>query len=122
MRSRRSLPFLLVALAASWLGLSRHAPDSLAADRVDFASQRGVAFLTKHGAACHGEKVNRADLSLHTYRDDLSVLQGRKVLQNALHMLTTGEMPPKGKPRPTPAEIDGFVKAVNGVFERAEKN
>src|SRR5687768_15036985 len=122
MRPRSFLPLLFLAPALFWPGQPTASNALQAADKVDFAGQGGVAFLEKHCLGCHGEKVKRADLTLHAYRDDLAVLKNRKTFQNVLNMVTTGEMPPKNRPRPTAAEIEGFVKAVNGVYERAEKN
>ncbi|MBY0526349.1 MAG: DUF1592 domain-containing protein [Gemmataceae bacterium] len=83
-------------------------------------SKDGVAFLEKHCIGCHGEQKPKADLSLHKFRDDPSLLKNRKVWQNVIQMVQMGEMPPKGKGRPTPAEIETFLKSVNGVFERAD--
>jgi hypothetical protein len=82
----------------------------------------GVAFLAKHCVQCHGDKVKKSDLTLHTFRDDAAVLKNRKTFQSVLQMVTSGEMPPKKQPRPTSAEIDAFVRSVNGVFKTAERN
>jgi hypothetical protein len=87
----------------------------------DFAKV-GVGFVEKHCVHCHGEKVHKADLSLHKDRDDAAVLQSRKVWTNVVQMVQTGEMPPKTRPRPAPAEVEGFLKSVNGVFDRADRN
>src|SRR5262245_8526644 len=88
---------------------------------VTFAKE-GVAFLEKHCLSCHGEKVQRADLSLHTYREEATLLKGRSVFQKVLQMLASGEMPPPKRPRPTSEEIEGFVRAVDAVFDRADRN
>lgn len=117
--------YLLILLAPA-LGLlfntsTRELPAADQKPAPEFAKE-AVAFLEKHCVHCHGEKVKRADLTLHTYRDELSVLKGRKVWQNVLHMVSSGEMPPASKPRPTAAEIEAFTRAVNAVFEKADKN
>jgi len=79
-----------------------------------------IGFVQKHCVHCHGEKMQKADLALHTYQDEASVLKGRKVWQNVLQMVKAGEMPPKGRPKPSPAEGDAFLRAVNGLFERVD--
>src|SRR5262245_53935754 len=66
----------------------------------------GYAFLSKHCLNCHGEKTQKAGLALHNYKDEASVLKAAKVWQNIQQMVQTGEMPPKGRPRPAPEEVD----------------
>jgi Protein of unknown function (DUF1592)/Protein of unknown function (DUF1588)/Protein of unknown function (DUF1587)/Protein of unknown function (DUF1585)/Protein of unknown function (DUF1595)/Ca-dependent carbohydrate-binding module xylan-binding/Planctomycete cytochrome C len=96
-------------------------PPAPAADKpaIDFARD-GIGLVQKHCVHCHGEKMQKADLALHTYKDESSVLKGRKVWQNVLKMVQAGEMPPKGRPKPSATETEAFVRAVNGLFERAD--
>src|SRR5262245_29474046 len=116
----QSRSFLVPAAALCWVIGASVESDALADQKpAMMLGKDAVAFLQKHCVACHGEKVKRADLTLHTFTDDLAILKGRKTFDNVLKMVTTGEMPPKAKPRPTPAEIDGFVKSVNAVFAHA---
>lgn len=81
----------------------------------------GVDFLKKHCLDCHGEKTKRADLSLHTYRDDQSLIKDRKVWHKVLHMVQSGEMPPAKRPRPSAADLDAFIASVNGVFDHHDR-
>jgi hypothetical protein len=105
----RLLCFLILMMAA---------PSATAAD---FA---GAGFLQKYCLACHGDKKPKADLSLQTYRDEDSVLRGRKTFATVLERLHAGEMPPEGKnrPRPTAAEVEAFTRAVETLFARADHN
>src|ERR1700731_1823781 len=57
-------------------------------------AKAGVAFVQKHCVHCHGDKVKKADLSLHAFRDDAGVLKGRKVWKTVLEVVRSGEMPP----------------------------
>jgi len=82
----------------------------------------GLPFLQKHCLTCHGMTKPKGDVSLHKYVDDFSVLKDRKAWPDILEQVHSGAMPPKDKPRPTPAEIDAFTKSVNGIFEKADKN
>ncbi len=97
------------------------APSMNSAPMSDFATV-GIDFLQKHCLKCHGEKDPKADLALHTYRDDTSVVKERKVWENVLQMVQSGEMPPKPRPRPEAEELEAFVKSVNGIFDRADRN
>jgi len=99
---------------------SRPGAEAQGPPAAEFA-KHGLPFVEKHCLQCHGEKTAKADLTLHKYRDELSVLKARKVWTNVLHMVHTAEMPPRGKPRPTQAELDAFRQAVNGIFDRADR-
>ncbi|MFO0841255.1 MAG: DUF1592 domain-containing protein [Gemmataceae bacterium] len=85
-------------------------------------SVEGVAFLEKHCLRCHGDKVKKADLALHAFRDDASLLKGRKVWQGVLQAVQSGEMPPQSRPRPSRAEIDTFLSTAKGVFDHAARD
>ena len=78
--------------------------------------------MKKHCVGCHGSTKPKADLSLHVYVDEATLLKDRKKWPDVLKMVESGEMPPKGKPRPTPAEVADFVNSVKGAFDRADKN
>lgn len=112
---------MLLAAAAVWRFSPEDRVVAQAPPPVGDYARNGFAFLQKHCTGCHGEKSRKADLTLHTYGDEATVMKGRKVLEQAIKMVTTGEMPPPKQARPTPAEIDAFVKSVNGVFERNAK-
>ncbi len=118
--------FLLVLALASLLPLIGIVarPETIAADdkaKATFANE-GVAFLQKNCIACHGKKVTKADLSLHTIRTDADLLKHRKVMHKVLNAIHAGEMPPSDKPRPKQEDIDAFFGLVKGVFVVADKN
>jgi hypothetical protein len=108
-------------LAASVLALVWVAPLSAAPDPPDF-TREGVAFLQKHCVSCHGEKTRKADLALHGYRDEMSLVKDRKRWRTVLDMVHAGEMPPHPRARPTAPEVETFIRSVNLAFERADKN
>jgi mono/diheme cytochrome c family protein len=89
------------------------------AESADVATALG--FVQQHCLHCHGPKVHRADLALHGYRDEASLVKDRKTWENVLGMVRSGEMPPKKRPRPTPAEVEAFLHAVEGAFARADR-
>jgi hypothetical protein len=64
----------------------------------------GVPFLEKHCTSCHGTEKQKADLALHEYRDDLSLLKKRKIWKHVIEMVESEEMPPDDKPQPTKEE------------------
>src|SRR5262249_33206784 len=75
-----------------------------------------IPFLTKHCHACHGNGKNRGDGALEKSRDDESVQKDRKLWESVLHMVRTGEMPPKDKPRPPAADIEAALKSLETVL------
>jgi mono/diheme cytochrome c family protein len=81
----------------------------------------GLGFVQKHCVGCHGEKKPKADLALHVFRDEATVVKNRKVWHNVLTQVRTGEMPPMGRPRPTAAEIEAFTRSVSEAFARADR-
>ncbi len=83
-------------------------------------AQEGVAFLQRYCLSCHGPTKPKADLSLHTFQDDASVLKHRKLWNNVLQQVREGLMPPLGKPKPTATELDAFVRLVDDIFHRAD--
>jgi mono/diheme cytochrome c family protein len=112
----------LAILGAAFALIGHTVPAQTPAAKSPDYTKAGYTFLTKHCVQCHGEKTQKAGLTLHTYKDEASVLKSRKVLQNAIQMVQSGEMPPKGKPRPAAEEIEAFAKSVNGIFERADRS
>jgi hypothetical protein len=119
MRLPRLTLLLLAPAALCLVGPPRAAAQKA---RTPTFAVEGVAFLKKHCLACHGPKVKRADLVLHPYTDDRAVVKGRKVWQNVLQMVRSGEMPPRARPRPTVAEVEAFTGLVQGVFARADRS
>jgi len=79
----------------------------------------GVKFIESHCVSCHGPDKQKANLALHTVRDDLSLLRARKQWRKVVEAVDAGTMPPDDKPQPTDAERSAFVASVNAVFATA---
>lgn len=96
---------------------------ALAADEPapDFA-KAGRPFIERHCLVCHSGKEPKAELSLEAFRDSASVVRQRKVWQNVLRMVTSGEMPPKDRTRPSVAEVEAFTSHVTAVFDHADRH
>src|SRR5579872_1732314 len=69
-----------------------------------------LPFLSRHCFACHGNGKSRGDLSLDRYRDERAVERDRKVWENVIEMVQSGEMPPRKRPRPTGAETQAALR------------
>jgi hypothetical protein len=122
---QRILPSLILLAAAGSCALLLAQPPrpAPAADKPaandDFAKVVRP-FVEKHCVTCHNPQKRKADLVLSAYRDELSVLKKRTVWQAVVKMVRAGEMPPESRPRPPMADAEAFVKAVNGIFDRAD--
>jgi hypothetical protein len=118
----RSLAFLLACLAVCGaLALMR--PLSTAADRQPPSFSRdGVAFLEKHCVHCHNDKKKKADVALHAFKDDASLVKNRKLWARVIDVLKNGEMPPRERKQPLASEIETFLASVKAVFDAADKN
>src|SRR4030095_11366023 len=81
----------------------------------------GVPFLEKHCTSCHGAEKQKADLTLHEYRDELSLLKKRKIWKHVIEMVESEEMPPDDKPQPTKEERAAFVVSAKAVFTNYDK-
>src|SRR5437870_4450811 len=104
--------------------LVRHEPAAAQAPKAHPANEGVekiiVPFVTKHCVQCHGPKKKNADLVLHIYKDEKSILKDRKKWHEVMKMLHSGEMPPEKQPRPDLKDIDTFLKAVNDIYVRAD--
>jgi hypothetical protein len=79
-----------------------------------------VPFLTKHCYDCHGNGKKRGGLTLDKYKDEQALQKDRKVWEDVLQMVRTGEMPPKGRPRPAAAEIETALRSLDAVLAKLD--
>ncbi|HEY7156316.1 MAG TPA: DUF1592 domain-containing protein, partial [Gemmataceae bacterium] len=112
---------LLGALALAVASALRGVSSAPAKEQPEASFSRDVVpFLKQHCYRCHGNGKDRGDLALDKYKDDESILKDRKVWENVQHMIRTGEMPPKKRPRPSAAETQGVLGAIDAVFAQAD--
>src|SRR5437867_11934843 len=78
--------------------------------------------LAKTCAPCHHEKITSGGLNLGPYSAPGSIAQHRDDWQKILQKLRTGEMPPRGVPRPSANQVDAWQQSVSGEFSRADTN
>ena len=108
----------LFLLCAAWL--VRVSVLAAAVPHVEF-QKSAAAFLERHCFECHGGKTTKGDLDLVKQdKSDAAILTNRKVWLNVVNQVTSGEMPPKKKDRPPLPEIEGFARAIESAFDRAE--
>ncbi len=77
--------------------------------------------LTQTCAGCHNDKLTSGGLNVSLYLDPASVASKREAWEKIVDKVRSGEMPPKGIPKPAPERIDAMVGFLEGEFERADK-
>jgi hypothetical protein len=108
---------LLLACAAFVSGPSTNAgaPDGPVEAKPSYSTDV-VPFLVKNCYACHGNGKTRGDLALDKFKSDDTVQRDRKLWENVLHMVRSGEMPPKEKPRPAAADVEAFLRSLDTLL------
>ena len=117
-----NLRFIRCVLPAATLaGVLVFAPQiAVAVPAAGRFAEVGVTFVESHCVSCHGKEKQKANLALHTVRDDLALLRARKQWREVVRMVESGDMPPEGKPQPTESERRAFVASVKAVFAAAD--
>jgi mono/diheme cytochrome c family protein len=77
-------------------------------------------FLATHCLGCHSAEMKSGGVNLETAKTAASIIQDRENWELALLKIRTGEMPPKGMPRPTEAEVQAAVRWLENLFEQAD--
>jgi len=95
---------------------------SFAEDKVPEFTSIGLPFLQKNCLACHSGIKPKAELSLDNFKDSASLIKNRKVWDNVVRNIISGEMPPKNKLRPTVKESENFISLVKSIFDFNDRN
>ncbi len=72
--------------------------------------------------ACHNEQTASGGLNIEPFLSSSSLTANREGWEIILQKVRSGEMPPKGIPKPSPADVENMVKFVQGEFDKADKN
>ena len=79
-------------------------------------------FLSKNCTLCHNAQAKVGGLDLTAYHSEAEVLKDREVWEKVLSRVKGKEMPPKGRPPLTAAELARFTGYLDGAFAKADKN
>lgn len=77
--------------------------------------------LSRNCAMCHNDRAASGGLNLNLYATAASLASQRDGWERILQRLRTGDMPPKGAPRPTAAQMSALIGLVQREFERADR-
>ena len=76
-------------------------------------------FLAKNCYLCHNDKVTTAGLNLSAYTSDELAARKPEVWDKVLEKLSSGKMPPAGRPVPEKVEVAPVITWIEGVLARA---
>ena len=76
--------------------------------------------LAKYCFGCHEGTKAKAGVELASFRNEASVLNARKVWQQAWRALHAREMPPEDKPQPAAAERDRLTDWIEAMLRRPD--
>lgn len=116
---RRRILLLLTVVCVAAAILSRQpAPaqkKSSLPKNPDASFRQTVApLLGKYCVQCHGGKRPKGGLSLEQFKSDDDARKQPAIWDKVTQNLRSGDMPPKGKPRPTPQEL----QAITGWIDK----
>lgn len=77
--------------------------------------------LTKSCAGCHNDRMASGGLNLGPFHSPDSLMALREDWERILQKIRTGEMPPKGMPRPPAGQTDALAKFIHEKWEAADK-
>src|SRR5882724_6427093 len=73
--------------------------------------------LAQYCVSCHGEQTKTAGIVLENVNLDKPG-ESAKLLEKVLRKVQTGEMPPRGLPRPEPAAAKVFTASLEAALDR----
>src|SRR5205085_7968390 len=77
--------------------------------------------LGKACVMCHNERLASGNLNLTRYLAPDSIARDREGWEKILQKVRSGEMPPKGAPRPPQPQVDALARYVRGEFDKADR-
>ncbi len=78
-------------------------------------------FFAKNYNACHNAKPKIGGLNLEAFNNTPPSVQDRDAFEKILRRLEAGEMPPKGQPRPSEAELSTVTKWIQTRYGLAAR-
>ena len=70
---------------------------------------------------CHNDRSAAGGLNIVPFQNSASLASNRDDWERIIQKIRTGEMPPKGMPRPTPVQAEELMAFVTAEFARADK-
>ncbi len=78
--------------------------------------------LTRNCLSCHNDRVQSGSVNLNPLTSPATVLANREDWEKVVQKVRSGEMPPKGMPRPSLEQVSEFTKFIESEWEKADRN
>ena len=118
MKRKTLLRFLI--LACPVIGWAMLLPSQHAQTAPSF-EKTILPFMADNCVYCHNAKKQSGGLNLELFKTADSLTTSRDNWDHILQKMQTGEMPPKGAPKPDPAEVKTVVAYLESEFTRLDK-
>ncbi|MBX3278439.1 MAG: DUF1592 domain-containing protein [Acidobacteria bacterium] len=82
---------------------------------------RLLPFLEDNCIACHNARRSSGELNLEQYKTAAAIHEHRETFERVVYRIRSGEMPPKGAPRPEESEMKAVLQWIEGEFARADR-
>lgn len=76
-------------------------------------------FLARNCYACHNEKISTANLNLSAFTSGELAAAKPEIWDKVLEKLSSGKMPPAGRPVPPKTEVASVTRWIEGTLSRA---
>ena len=83
--------------------------------------QKAWPFFAKNCVSCHNAASKAGGLDLQSLKRPDSVNKFRETWESVQREITTGQMPPKGMPRPNPTELKTLTAQIGAEFDLADR-
>src|SRR5262245_16514348 len=123
MRRKNLLRLAVIAFLFSlfWLAAPWPARQAQEAKRDAGFEQSVRPFLAANCYSCHNADMKTGGLNLEAYSTVASIIQDRQRWEEVTKKIRTGEMPPKGIPRPNETETQAVIQWIENLFEQVDQ-
>jgi mono/diheme cytochrome c family protein len=122
MNTKNWVRLLIVLLLVGWYVAGPPAREAQKSQRATVDFEKSIQpFFAENCYFCHNAQRKSGELDLAAYQSSASIRKDRETWENVLSKLRTGEMPPKGMPRPNENELKTVIRWIESEFERADR-
>ncbi len=121
MKRKNLVRLLIVLLPVLWFVTGPTAQQAQNVQKAADFNKSIQPFFAENCYVCHNTKKKSGELNLEQYQSAAAVIQNREQWEHVLLKLRTGEMPPKGFPRPDETELKTVIGWLEAEFERADR-
>ncbi len=121
MRRKNVIRLLIISLALIWFVAESPSRQAQRAFSVPDFNKNIQPFFSANCYMCHNDKLKSGNLNLEQFKTAASITQHRETWENIIMKLRSGEMPPKGLPRPQEGELKAVIHWLELEFSRADR-